>query len=89
MMIKNQRLDDVQINVFKHLWLNGPIVSSRKELSEELNIPVYLLGKTINELSEKRWIRKIRQNKGLRFEITKKAIPNYIVKKAEEDIEKL
>lgn len=88
-MIKNQRLDDVQIDVFKHLWLNGPIVSTRQELSEKLNIPVYLLGKTINELSEKRWIRKIRQNKGLRLEITKKAIPDYIVKMAEQYLDKL
>ncbi len=86
-MIKNQRLDDVQIKVFSHLWLNGPTVSSRQQLSEKLNIPIYLLGKIINELSGKRWIRKNRQYKGLRLEVVKKSIPDYIVKKSEQQLD--
>lgn len=88
-MIKNQRLDEIQIKVFNHLWLNGPIVSSRNQLGEKLNVPVYLLGKIINELSEKRWIRKIRKDKGLMLEVIKKSVPHYIVKKAEQELDNI
>ncbi|BAF60351.1 hypothetical protein PTH_2170 [Pelotomaculum thermopropionicum SI] len=86
-MNKN-RLDNIQKLLFGYIWLNGSIVCSKPSLSLKLNIPKYLLGKTIKELTEKRWIRTTGRGKGFRLESIKKEVPKYIIDFMEKNFQK-
>lgn len=82
-MTKNKRLDEIQAQVFTYIWLNGTVICSRDDISKQLNLPLYTVSKVLDELHEKRWIKKQRCGRGIRLDVLKKDVPNYIIPKAE------